>query len=174
MPMEDRTTKMDNTTHKIWPAIFEICFQLRDNKNAVPDDVCRICFMKTMGGQNRTEHHVKCYRWTRCDMCKMNIYELYPKAPTIHNFTAHTILCVGHGLHKCLNCSERYTNYEEAKNHYKHCRKNVVCFACNQPFEAQSNCKSTMLKNMYHFDAKSAMKYSWLRGNLDLHSVMHK
>ena len=93
--MEDRKTKMDNTTNKIWPGIFQICFQLRDNKKAVPDDVCRICFTKTVGGQEKSEHHVKCYRRTRCDMCKMSIYELYPKAPYIRNFTAHTILCVG-------------------------------------------------------------------------------
>ena len=140
----------------------------------MPDDVCRTCFMKTVGGQKKSEHHVKCYRRTRCDMCKMNIYELYPKAPTIRNFTAHTILCVGHGLHKCLNCSECYTNYEDAKSHYKHCKKNVVCFACNQPFASPKQLQEHNAEKHVPFQCQVCNEIFMTQGNLDLHSVSHK
>ena len=107
-------------------------------------------------------------------MCKMNIYELYAKAPTIRNFTAHTILCVGHGLHKCLNCSERYTNYEEAKNHYKHCKKNVVCFACNEPFASPKQLQEHNAEKHVPFRCQVCNEIFMTQGNLDLHSVMHK
>ena len=140
----------------------------------MPDDVCRICFTKIVGGKEKAEHHVKCYRRTRCDMCKMNIYELYPKAPTIRNFTAYTILCAGHGLHKCLNCSERYTKYEEAKNHYKHCNKNVVCFACNQPFSSPKQLQEHNAEKHVPFRCQVCNEIFMSQGNLDLHSVMHK
>ena len=141
----------------------------------MPIDVCRICFTKTGGGQKRHEHNIKCYRRTRCDMCKMNIYELYPKAPSIRNFTTHTILCIGHGLHKCFNCSEHYTKFSQAYEHYKKCEKNVVCFACNKrPFAMPKLLQEHNAKKHQPFQCQVCDEIFMTQGNLDLHSVTHK